>query len=162
MCRVVCPCQVMVVNANKAARSLAFAFRSPDSQGQTLPPSTFKSLPLALSNALGDTFYPSTAVPQHTKQKSAGMANFSCIWYSGYSASTHDNPGEQERRGEKLWRWITRSRHKRSCYEQAAISQESTQSEWRVWGEEYGYSFAAKSLFSCQQKNTVYQRCQTL
>lgn len=27
-------------------------------------------------------------------KKSAGMANFSCIWYSGCSASTYVNPGE--------------------------------------------------------------------
>lgn len=57
-------------------------------------------MPLALSTAPSDTFYPSTAALQHTKQKSAGMANFSCIWYSGYSTSAYVNPGERKTRGE--------------------------------------------------------------
>lgn len=101
---ILCPCQVTVVNGNKAARSLAFTFQSPVPWlSGTNPPPPSKSMPLALSTAPSDIFYPSTAVLQHMKQKGAGTANFSCIWYSGYSTSAYVNPGERETSGGRLF-----------------------------------------------------------
>lgn len=135
---ILCPCQVMVVNANKVARSLAFTFQSPAPCLSGINPPNLKSMPLALSTAPSDTFYPSSAVLQHTKQKSAGMANFSCIWYWGYSTSTSVNPEEGKTCvcvcvcfEDGLPDHIMR----KEAYEQAAISGEGPQSEQSVWGE---------------------------
>lgn len=80
-----------------------------------------------------------------------------------FGTSAYVNPGERGSEGRAGWAsedglpdHITRG-----CDVHAAILQEASRIG-SVWGEEYRCSFGTQSLFSCQQKNIVYYRCQML